>query len=767
LALWTASTFANPPGRYSQTVLTFDSEREYSFNYDPKEKALVLELQKTTPAELSHLNHYDESVLRRVIVRDLGGSTVEVRMVMRDAGIRVSVTDFSEPFRIVIDMFDDGFRQKTNPVTGMPELNGQSIVKSGNLPDEPAGQIEDHVATPAESHGAATAKSEHGKYRLLQPTPELLGDPSDIEAAANKVEPGLGKSWREYPIYVYRIETAAFEGEPGRQAWLKELSRKGMTAAQSAADYAGKQFDFGHEGRALLAYQQALHQESSLFNRDVLHLWKLAEIHFGQGNLTLADGYYQMLIEKHPDSGLSGFAKIRRLDLAAIRAIRLANTDALNALAQQLDKVAAKTNPELATAIAIRKSFWQSKQSQSASDAQFGKEIPRIVPGLTRSLEINLPKLESSRTAFLASSLILNEMIEAIPGWNERVGAFAGEYFRKFFGPATEPYRTILKDKLRLKLEKNLESQSSESQHASVVRDFEALPDALKSVQKTPTTAWSIAESYRAMGKTEASLKFYEQAATATDPQLRFKAQFWLGLSAGTLEIDASQSQRGSDRNQLFAKKRSEADDAMRQTWSKMKADEQERTFVAMKDQLELAVRDQTLLRTPPRVILETYSKRLNTKTSSTGSTESSDAKSSFSASSQLVYLASALADKFAKLGLQDERRQAIALLKSVKPSDITDDEQAMKLWSQQLVTLADEYREANNYLEAGRLYAFAGSATDAWEGRAESLFKGGLLLYRAGRRDEAIEAFRKASQDQGNRYYAEMAKERLDKLTE
>jgi predicted negative regulator of RcsB-dependent stress response len=64
-------------------------------------------------------------------------------------------------------------------------------------------------------------------------------------------------------------------------------------------------------------------------------------------------------------------------------------------------------------------------------------------------------------------------------------------------------------------------------------------------------------------------------------------------------------------------------------------------------------------------------------------------------------------------------------------------------------------------------LYAFAGAEGEQWEGRTESLFNGGLLLYRAGRRDEAIEAFRKASQDQGNRYYAEMAKERLDKLTQ
>lgn len=77
------------------------------------------------------------------------------------------------------------------------------------------------------------------------------------------------------------------------------------------ADYAGKLFDLGHENRALVAYQQVLHKEPAVFDHDALHLWKFAEIHLGQGNLTLARGYFQAITEKHPASPLAQFAKLR------------------------------------------------------------------------------------------------------------------------------------------------------------------------------------------------------------------------------------------------------------------------------------------------------------------------------------------------------------------------------------------------------------------------------------------------------------------------
>jgi hypothetical protein len=82
-----------------------------------------------------------------------------------------------------------------------------------------------------------------------------------------------------------------------------------------------------------------------------------------------------------------------------------------------------------------------------------------------------------------------------------------------------------------------------------------------------------------------------------------------------------------------------------------------------------------------------------------------------------------------------------------------------------QLLLLAEEYRKDNEYLEAGRTFGLVASESENWEGRAETLYKAGLLLYRAGRKDEAVVALEKAKADGNNLFYANLATERLTQI--
>ena len=59
------------------------------------------------------------------------------------------------------------------------------------------------------------------------------------------------------------------------------------------------------------------------------------------------------------------------------------------------------------------------------------------------------------------------------------------------------------------------------------------------------------------------------------------------------------------------------------------------------------------------------------------------------------------------------------------------------------------------------------GLKSENWEKRAEALYKGGLLLYRSGRREEALKAFEGAANDGNNLLYAELARKRLEQLNE
>ena len=103
--------------------------------------------------------------------------------------------------------------------------------------------------------------------------------------------------------------------------------------------------------------------------------------------------------------------------------------------------------------------------------------------------------------------------------------------------------------------------------------------------------------------------------------------------------------------------------------------------------------------------------------------------------------------------------------MQRIDPETVELDRDARKVWNDELLSLSEDLRQSSEFLEAGRTLRFAGERDEI--NRAESLYKAGLLLYRAGRRDEAIQAFRQASQDGNNFFYANLARERLDQLAQ
>jgi len=757
--------------RYSQLVIPFTSTRTYFHNFEPSSHSLVIDVKNTSANELRDIENYDETLIRRLLVKDLGASGSEIHIIFRDDKVRATVTDFSEPFRIVVDMFDEGFKEERDPMTGLPTAE---VTLSDKPASDAAHGARDDSTHKLEQHDGGEhtpttrltqdAHTEPSKYRLMQPTPPNSESPDALMQQAGKIEPGIGKGWRDYPIYVYRVETAPYESEPTRQAWISERNAKGMTSAQAMADYGGKEFDYGNEGRALSAYQQVLHREPTVFEKDVLHLWRLAETHLGQGNLTLAEGYYDSVAQKHPDSVLSEFAKIRLADVRAIRAIRTQNTAEFPSLIAAVDRVAVRNNAELGLQVQIRRAFW-SEPNNSIFAVHSNKQLPKLTANGELYAAQNLKLAESNRTSFVISSLLLHSNLQRVQEWQKSIGSFASEYFKRFHGSGTEPYRTMLKDELKSKLEKSFESRAQSGMYESVVSDYESLPESIQAVRKNPSTAWALGQSYRHLGRSDQSVPFYEIASESTNSQLRFQAIFWTALTAGLAESDLNTANPKSAEN--YRRRKQRADEAMSTQWARLSPEEQSSVSVILREAAETSLSQAPLLKTPPKMLLSLYTKQLATPATATGTGKGSEATSSVSASAQSVALMMKLSDRFSKLGLNDERRKATLLLKYLKPADMQADENLRTQWANQLIGLADEYRQANDYLEAGRLYAFTGSEAAAWDGRAEALFKGGLLLYRAGRRDEAMDAFKKASEDQGNKYYAEMAKERLDRLTQ
>ena len=152
-----------------------------------------------------------------------------------------------------------------------------------------------------------------------------------------------------------------------------------MNGAQAQADYAERQFDLGHEKRALVIYQDLLKKNSGIFDQDALHLWKYAESHLGQGNLTLARGYYESLRDKFPAHPLKEFSRLRIADIAAIRLANSGNTEGLEKLSTKVPALEDLQPGELQAAVAIRMAYWTNPKESSTSDALLADDQPDTV----------------------------------------------------------------------------------------------------------------------------------------------------------------------------------------------------------------------------------------------------------------------------------------------------------------------------------------------------------------------------------------------------
>lgn len=747
---------------YTQIVLPFKTEKDFHYDWNRAENTLVIQFPSTSPSELEAFNNYDERLVRRMIVKDLGPAGTEVRLVLKDRDVRALVTSFNDPFRVTIDLFDKDFTQKKDPITGLPTGDSGDAAVTTGVVELPA------VASNSKGENSTSAPSppeeSPNKRRLMQSLPDEINSPNELKAALARIAPGVGKGWMTYPPYIYRAQLAPYEGREVPDRDISPYQSKAVKSSSAMAEYASKLYDYGHEGRALLAYQQVLLKEPGVFEKDALHLWKFAECHLGQGNFQLAEGYYNSLLDKHATHPLAQFAQLRKTDVLAIKAIQKDNISALAPLTSNLARVVTKASPELSAQVLIRKSWWTDASATHSRNAK----LPNASEDIQRALTTAIPNVESQRTAFLASSIVANRMTQQETPWEKSYAPWLSDYFAKFKGPGSEPFREQISAAAKTRLATELKSVYAAKNYMGLVAMYEALPEPMKSIRKLPEVAWTIADSYRRVGQLERAVSFYEQASAVPVGIDRFKAQFWLSSLAGNVALDYTAKKGNQEKIRNFGRISTKADADLWETWTKLKSDEKAQIQTAMSDAIEADVASDLKSKTPPRILLDKYASALTVnppKMSASNGTNPTDSVGNFSPTAGTVRLLDDLGKKFAALGMQPERRKALELMRFIKPASIEQDKSAQKIWSDQLLNLAEEHRKANEFLEAGELYSLIGESSGSNENRAEANYKGGLLLYRAGKKQEAIRALEKAKSDPNNLFYSKLATERLDQL--
>ena len=766
-------------GRFGELVLSFNEKKGFHFEENKIENKLILHLKNTFHRDLTSINNYNETVIKRILVRDLGSEGCVLEITLKDRKLKATVDELKEPYRIVVNIFDYDYKQQRDPENGIQILNGNQHLNTlphENYPEKlnlkkSQFDVESYKKGSPDSYHLKVSnrqsyelkspniENSRSKRRLLQPTPDTIEDSRELSLQMKETPDGRGDAWRLYPPYLYPIKTAVFIGRKDPAGWQKKIGQLSMSAAQSMAEYAFKMYTFGHEKKALVGYQKVLHQEPSIYEEDVLHLWAFAESHLGQGNLQLADGYFQSLISRFPESPLSKYAYIRRLDIKSIRLIDRKKMDKLASLANQLSKLDTLRNAELRGQKAIRLAYWTKPFPKDLS-----QEIPYASPSILSRMENVFEHLESRKTAFLIASILLKNGLQREEKWRKKTALLASSYFKLYEDDKKNFFKNELVVLYKQRISEILVNFHKQSQFKKTIEILNSLPKSLKkSITSEKNVSWSIAESYRKINNLELSIEYYKKFIGLENAGVRkFKASFWYAVLTSRIVKSPDNSENSINKLKDEIK---QSDKLIGRVWDKLGDDEKNEIRLSFKSSIEKLLDEDILLVNPTKIALSSWIIALEEKEKIDKIQEKNSWITAYPPSSSTVKILSKIIEKFRKIGLSNERKVATRLLQKISPEEIKDDREAHDLWKNHLIDFAEELRKKNEYLEAGRLYTYTAEKSIDSSDRAEGLYKGGLLLYRSGRREEAIESLTKASQDGDNIFYANLAKERLIQL--
>ena len=744
---------------YSEIVLPFPQARPYTAKYDAVENSVRLEILKTSSSELAPLERYDEELVRRVLVKDRAADGVELLIKLKSRDVVATINDFDEPFRIVIAIFKRGYTP-ARAVSGLPVSDTHAESNPPHAMALSAKNPPAEVTAPAS--GPVTGASGAAPQRkLFQPAPKRFETAADLCAHLKQAKPGRASGWASLEDPVYRLDALPAKAQFGGDIPVAVCERA-MASTKGMSDLAAALFADGQELRAMAIYQQLLFHDPLAIEKDPANLWRMAEIHLGQSNLSLAGGYYEAIVKRFPGTPEHGLALMRLIDVRALEAKALGQKDLLAMVSPGLPSLnVTSATPDYRAGKVLRVSFWRPSQGEGNP----ATSVPAIEEMEARELESAFAGIKHPRTRFLAASLLLGARLDPKREWSTDTANFAANYFRDYKTAEFDPMRKELSDRLRGRLESMLQRLSMEGHHVDAVQTFELLPKPLQSVRKSAKTAWALGESYRNIGQPQPAVTFYEIAANEGTGVDRFKAEFWLAQTASDAADLMLRMKAAQTRISPLQRRMVEADRAMAATFAGLKSTEKEQLYATFRQPLESSVETAAKLRTPPKIVLSAWKDHYASRQTTSSGSAPADTRNEFAPSAASAKLVANLAARFAMLGMEKERRDALGLLRGMKPSQFGEDKDARKAWMDQLLQLADEYRKDNEYLDAGRIYSLVASESENWEGRAETLYKAGLLLYRAGRKDEAVAALEKAKSDGNNLFYANLATERLNQI--
>ena len=692
----------------SQIVLQFKTNKEYNYFFDENTRCLTLSFKDTLSKELPAFTGYDSSLISKILIKEYVASTTDVLIYLKDDGVEVSVYDFNSPFRVVVDTF----RTKDNEIIEEDD---------STLTDTP---IQNYVLLL----NGNNEKKRHATFE-------------DLSKLLTKYSSGM-KNVGQFPRYVYRFES--IDKDLGFSK-IEQLESKPDTRLNSdiVAEYAKYFYSVGSELKALATMGYLLKIDPIYVNKRPDLVWIIAESTFRGGNPAVAGGYYDIM------SGVNSKVKIRSSKISALSCIRkvdlLVMKQDYNKATQLLESCKTKNldlfsnkvkdkDYDLKSYYLIRKAYLEDKNKPNQS----------VLPLVNRDLYVELINLPSDyipehnlyskdMDQFLVSSLILNFMLEQ--KWSGSNSKFVANYFRAFGNSIYEPEYSYLKDKLKNRLVTDFVTEFDAKDYSTVVTIYEGLDKSLKSISKTPKIAWILAESYRYLGQNDKASEFYSQSSQDATGSQKFKASY-------RQLISASSYQKGPALSGL--------DSSTYMLWKDLGEKDKATLAVSMRSEFKSGVLSNSRIKTPALIYLDLWVLSLE------------KGRGPYNEDSSTSEELSNLASKFESLGLRPEKKKTMELMLKLKTDNMNST--ARSDLTADLINLAEEYRNQKDYEKSASSYIKVAEVST--DGKASFLYKGALMYLQAGMNKEALTYLTECTNYNDDKYYSNLCKERLEKLS-
>jgi tetratricopeptide (TPR) repeat protein len=707
---------------FGQLQIELKSPRQFTYQVHSNEGSVDLAIKDTLIEELTQLDYYDDTVIKRSVLKQLNGHIAHVKLFLRNPRSQVIVRHSTHPFRIIIDIFgndqtiskhDFAKPPSTFPLSEPEELPSAAPLSSL---DVASGGVSS-VAGELDSASGANVSSE-----AVDDTLPTQNTPVDFP------------STKRLPFYIYRLAeeslpvltTAELDPNSSRASAIDSIDR----ARESIRD--------GRDAQAKRLLDQAIKADSNIFMEQAGLLWIYAELTMFSEDYELANGYYEILAANFPSLAEAQFAKIRQLDVRSFRAPK----ERLIQLADEISTISLENpNEEMRAWLLIRQIYWhEGKVDQGTLPVVSEQEFAAIAA-------IDRDKLQEE-TSFILDSFRIQYMAQAERPWQPEFGLEAQGYFSRHKDKSL-PFLEGLRENLKNRLHRHFVSLYESKDYTAIITHYEALPKMMQSIKKSPPVAYVVADALRKSGEIEKSITSYlDVIAFDADAMHKLEANFYaahLVSIAKLRNVPLSRKAVGEQKKQ---------DAAAYKGWSEADEGQKSQFVGAHSETLDLVLKNNFDLRS---------SAVMNLYRMESGRDDLTAAADPNQAAGSKIQKLTSLSATFRRLNMPAERRSAMTLLSTLSPDQ--EDPPGKQLWVKEMQDLSEEYRQANDNLKAGQILKMAAEKSVDWDRRPESLYKSALLLIRAGRRDEARGALQAVCNDDADMYYQTLSCERLAQL--